>query len=226
MPRKDSNEIDIELTKQHHNYYGEEADPELARMLAANKKKANGKPAPRNDTSSNADSTDLTVIATEVRNTGIATRSTLATIPERKKNVKIVNDENIGTGNDESVAEDNVKDTTGEAAQTPSSIRITRRNNAICSPLSPNNRGVSDQSTCSKSLKSHDVSVENVPYERLEDDRTTSIPQQPSLESFAEYRKKLRLKMVKIVMEKLVHSWMRLRVKTRRIMNTVKNNYK
>ena len=54
-------------------------------MLAANKKKANGKPAPRNDTSSNADSTDGTVIAIEVRNTGIAARSILATIPEKKK---------------------------------------------------------------------------------------------------------------------------------------------
>ena len=38
MSRKGSNKIDIELTKQHHNYYGEEADPELARILAANKK--------------------------------------------------------------------------------------------------------------------------------------------------------------------------------------------
>ena len=124
MSRKGSNEIDIELTKQHHNYYGEEADPELARILAANKKKANGKPAPRNDTSSNADITDGTVIAIEVRNTGIDTRSTLATIPEKK--LEIANDENFGTGNDESATEDSVKDTTGEAAQTPSSIRITR----------------------------------------------------------------------------------------------------
>ena len=182
MSGEGSHKHDIALTKQHHNYYSEQADPELARMLAADRKKASGEPSPRNDSNSDSEGVDLTVTVTEVRKTGIEARSILPTIPE--KNIEIVNEESIGTSNEESVSEESVKEMISEVAQTPSSIKTSRRKNDICSPLSTNHRGISDQSTCSQSVRTHDFSVENVPYERLEDNRTKSIPKHPSLRVF------------------------------------------
>ena len=205
MSGEASHEIDTELTKQHHNYYGEEADPELARVLAANKDKPIGEPAPANASNSDDESIDLIVTATEAKNTGEASHEidteltkqhhdyygeeadpelarmmaakTLPAISE--ENIEIVNGESTGTIIEVDVEEESMNDTINETAQTPSSIRISRRQNNICSPLSAGH-----QSTCSQSARSHDVSVENVPYERLEDDRTTSIPKQPSLRVF------------------------------------------
>ena len=134
MSGEGPHEIDRTLTIQHHNYYGEEADPELARMLAANRNRASSERIPQNNNNSDSESVDLTVDATEVRNTGIATRSTLPVIPE--KNIEIVNDESIVTRNGESIAEESIKDRRSDAVQTPLSIRISRRKNDICSPMS------------------------------------------------------------------------------------------
>ena len=210
MSGEASHEIDTELTKQHHNYYGEEADPELARMLAANRNKPIGEPSPSNASNSDDESIDLIVTATEAKNTGEASHEidteltkqhhdyygeeadpelarmlAVKTLPAiSEENIEIVNGESIGKRNEEGVAGESIKDTISEAAQTPSSIRISGRKNDICSPLSTSHRGISEQSTCSQSASSHDVSVKNVPYERLEDNRTTSIPKQPSLRVF------------------------------------------
>ena len=91
MSGEGSHEIDDALTTQHHNYYGEEADPELARMLAANRNRASSEPTPQNNNNSDSESVDLTVDATEVRNTGIATRSTLPVIPEKISKLSMMN---------------------------------------------------------------------------------------------------------------------------------------
>ena len=79
MSGEGSHEIDTALTKQHHNYYGEEADPELARMLAANRNKPIGEPSPSNASNSDDESVDLTVTSTEVRNTGLGEIDTALT---------------------------------------------------------------------------------------------------------------------------------------------------
>ena len=65
---KNNANIDVALTKQHHNYYGEEADPELANFHTGNKNKQNNKPSPKDSSNSDDEAVYLFLCVTEVRN--------------------------------------------------------------------------------------------------------------------------------------------------------------
>ena len=66
--RKDPKAVDVSLTNQHHDCYGEEVDPGLARMLGR-AKKATGDSD--NKSTSSDKTVDLTTTAIEVVNTTI-----------------------------------------------------------------------------------------------------------------------------------------------------------
>ena len=66
MSKRKHGNIDIETTQRHHNYYGEEADPELQKLLCAQGKGRNSKPIAGNDNTSDGGTVDLSVSATPV----------------------------------------------------------------------------------------------------------------------------------------------------------------
>ena len=77
MSEEGSSGIDISLTKQHHDYYGEKADPELAKMLAERKNKESSEIYSPNNSTLLSLSVDFTDNITEVMNNEAATRSTI-----------------------------------------------------------------------------------------------------------------------------------------------------
>ena len=66
MSKRKHGNIDIETTKRHHNYYGEEADPELQKLLRAHRKGRNSESRAGNGSTSDGGTVDLSVSATPV----------------------------------------------------------------------------------------------------------------------------------------------------------------
>ena len=77
MQGEGSRKIYIALTKQHHDYYGEKADPALAKILAERNKKAGGESSPLKNSTIESFNVDFTDNATEVMNNKAATQSTI-----------------------------------------------------------------------------------------------------------------------------------------------------
>ena len=66
MSKRKNRNIDVENTKRHHNYYGEEADPELQRLLNAHRNGRSTEPTAGNGNTSDDGTVDLCVAATPV----------------------------------------------------------------------------------------------------------------------------------------------------------------
>ena len=198
---KVSGVIDVSLTRNHHNYYGEEEDPGLARLLA----RANKQPGDAdNESDDSSEAIDLTATAIEVPGTTRPTRSNPPVIAA--ENVQIINEGDDAEDEEGSEEEDNANATENESvcalsAATPRSINLRADRDEISSPMSVSVRDNQaarvrvtdheqrlppshDSARSERTARSIDVSVENVGYERLEDQTTTSIPAQPSLRVF------------------------------------------
>ena len=202
---KVSGVIDVSLIHTHYNYYGEEENPGLIRLLA----RANKGPGEADNESIGSDATvDLTTKAIEVPGTSRLTRANPSVIAPG--NVRIIdkgdNAENEGGSAEESNANkmESINETESIntlSAATPRSINVCVNRDEIISPMSVSVRdqqavrvSVTDQeqqlpsshasARSARTGRSVDVSVENVGYERLEDQTTTSIPEQPSLRVF------------------------------------------
>ena len=88
MSGKDPKKFNVALTRKHSDYYGEETDPALVRILARYDNSANNPPVSEGDRNSDDGTVDIVVDATEVRNIRIGTQSNLLEIaPE---NVEII----------------------------------------------------------------------------------------------------------------------------------------
>ena len=91
MPKKKKSSINVAKTRQQRNYYGEEADPQLAFLLSVNEKKRNKKPLSEDGSDSDDRTVDLIVGATEVEKDLNGGDQNLSVINE--ENVEIIDDD-------------------------------------------------------------------------------------------------------------------------------------
>ena len=114
--------IDVSLKRNHHNYYGEEADPDLAWLLF----RANKDPVGTNKESVTCYETlDLIASAVEVHHVSIPTRSNPPVIGA--ENVQIINEGDNAENEEGSVQKNNENESASintSSAVTPRSINV------------------------------------------------------------------------------------------------------
>ena len=193
---KVSGVIDVSVTRNHHDYYGKEEDPRLDLLLDRAKERTGDTD---NKSVGSDETVDITTTALVIPNTA---RRTWAYPPViAPKNVQII-DEGENAENDERSCEisgeNKTENVNPNTAATPRSIDV-RYNREISSSMSVSVRDPGTTQVCQTNQRlqpsqssrtspvrsaaaslqtagSVDISVENVGYERLENETITSIP--------------------------------------------------